>query len=174
MELLLLRDVRKLGHVGDVVKVRPGYGRNFLLPQRAATWPTEEAIKAIQAIKVKAAAQRAEQAREFKKIVEDLKDVQVTIEAAANPEGTLYGSVGAKDIAKALQALGHAVSADHVMLDVPIRSLDNRTIKLEFSDEVSTSVKLWVVREGGEGDGDSDEQPESGSKPEPAADAKAE
>jgi large subunit ribosomal protein L9 len=149
VELLLLKDVRKLGHVGDVVTVRPGYARNFLLPHRMAAPPTPENIKAIEQVKIRAAAERSERMKEFTKVAESLADVTITIEAAANPEGTLYGSVGAREIAKALQAAGHPVRAEHVMLDGPIRSLDNRTIRLEFMDEVTAQVKLWVVREGG-------------------------
>lgn len=161
VELLLLEDVRKLGHVGDVVKVRPGYARNYLLPQRLATAPTEENIKAIEQKKIAAAAERARQLKEFQALAAQLKDVSVTIEAAANPEGTLYGSVGAKDIAAALHALGHAVRADHIIMDAPIRTLDNRLVKLEFTDEVTAQVKVWVVREGGASDAGSDDEPSS-------------
>ncbi|MBI5864024.1 MAG: 50S ribosomal protein L9 [Planctomycetes bacterium] len=149
-ELLLVKDVRKLGYVGDVVKVKEGYARNYLLPQRLATEPTAENTKAIETAKQAAAADRARKTREFQEIVTRMKDVSVTIEAAANPEGTLYGSVGPKEIAVALQAQGFAVLPDHVALDVPIRTLDNRMVKLEFTDEVETQVKVWVVREGGE------------------------
>jgi large subunit ribosomal protein L9 len=165
IELLLLEDVRKLGHVGDVVKVRPGYARNYLLPQRLATAPTEENIKAIEDKKKAAAAERSRKMKEFQALAASLKDVSVTIEAAANPEGTLYGSVGPKEIAAALHALGHAVRAEHIIMDVPIRTLDNRNVKLEFTDEVTAQVKVWVVREGGASDagsGDGDESKPTG------------
>jgi large subunit ribosomal protein L9 len=148
-DLLLLRDVRKLGYVGDVVKVKEGYARNFLVPQRLATEPTEENMKAIETAKKAAAVERARKTREFQEVATRMKDASVTIEAAANPEGTLYGSVGPKEIAAALQAQGFGVLAEHVMLDVPIRTLDNRMVKIEFSDEVTAQAKVWVVREGG-------------------------
>ncbi len=149
MKLLLLEDIRKLGHVGDVVEVKPGYARNYLLPQRLATEPTEENIKAIEERRKAAAAERARRLREFTELAEQMKDVSVTIEAAANAEGTLYGSVHAKDIAAALNAQGFAVRAEHVLLDAPIRTLDNRMVTLEFTDDLRTQVKVWVVREGG-------------------------
>jgi large subunit ribosomal protein L9 len=148
MQLLLLKDVRKLGHIGDVVEVKTGYARNYLLPQRLATEPTEANLKAIESAKLAAAAERARKLKEFESLAAQMMDVTVTIEAAANPEGTLYGSVAAKDVAAALQALGYPVRSEHVLLEVPIRTLDNRSIRIEFTDEVSTQIKLWVVREG--------------------------
>ncbi len=148
MRLLLLQDVRKLGHLGDVVDVSAGYGRNFLLPQRLATEPTEENIKAIEDRRKAAAAERAVRNKKFADLVEQLKDVSITIEAAANPEGTLYGAVHQAQIAEALKAQGYPIAAEHVMLDAPIRTRDNRMVRLEFTDEIATEVKVWVVREG--------------------------
>ncbi len=179
MRLLLLQDVRKLGHIGDVVDVKAGYARNYLLPQRLATEPTEENIKAIEERRKSAAAERAVRNKRFAELVEQLKDVSITIEAAANPEGTLYGSVSGKDIAAALNAQGFPILPEHVMLDAPIRTLDNRMVRLEFTDEIATEVKLWVVREGeaagggepgqgGEVGAAGAEATESGERPAPA------
>lgn len=166
MRLLLLKDVRKLGHLGDVVDVKAGYARNYLLPQRLATEPTEENIKAIEKERITAAAARARQLKEFESLAERMKDASVTIEAAANEEGTLYGSVGAKDIAVALQAQGFPVLPECVMLPQPIRTLDNRAVKVEFTDEVSVQVKVWVVREGALADVDQSSQPAEVEQPE--------
>jgi len=148
MRLLLLKDVRKLGHLGDIVEVKAGYARNYLVPQRLATEPTEENIKAIEEDRKRAAAERAKREHEYTALAEKLRDVAVTIPAAANPEGTLYGSVGREHIADALHALGLAVRADHIVLDSPIRTLDNRAVKIEFTDDITAEVKVWVVREG--------------------------
>jgi len=148
MRLLLLEDVRKLGHVGDVVEVAAGYARNYLLPQQLATEPTEANIKAIEDRKRGAAAARAMRLKQFQDLVAQLEGVSVTIEAAANPEGTLYGGVHEKDIAEALHAQGYPIQPDHVVLDAPIRTLDKRQVTLEFTDDISTQIELWVVREG--------------------------
>jgi large subunit ribosomal protein L9 len=148
MRLLLLKEVRRLGHVGDIVDVNRGYARNCLLPQRLAAEPTEENIRAIEEEKKRAAAERATRLKEVEQLAKAIQDVSVTIEAAANPEGTLYGSVGSKNIAEALQALGHPVLPEHVVLEAPIRTLDNRIVKLEFTEEITAEIKLWVVREG--------------------------
>ena len=154
MRLLLLQDVRKLGHLGDVVEVKAGYAGNYLLPQRLATEPTEENIKAIEDRRRAATAERAMRLKEYSELVAQLKDVSVTIEAVANPEGTLYGSVTEKDIAAALQTQGFPVRPEQVILDGHIRTLDTRTVKLEFADEITAEIKVWVVREGGTPDGE--------------------
>ncbi len=168
MRLLLLKDVRKLGNLGDIVEVKTGYARNYLIPQRLATDPTEENIKAIEQEKKRAAAERAARQRVFTELAEKMKDVQVTIEAAANPEGTLYGSVGRKEIADALHALGFAVRPEHVELDPPIRTLDNRTVTVRFTDELATEVKVWVVKEGGAEHAEQAEEPGAAAgQPEP-------
>jgi len=149
MQLLLLKDISKLGHVGDIVEVTTGYARNYLVPQLLATEPTEENIQAIEEEKKKAAAHRARRLKEFESLAEQMAEVTVTIEAPANPEGTLYGSVHEKDIAEALQAQGFPVDEKNVKLENPIHTLDNRPVTLQFTDDISTEVKLWVVRAGG-------------------------
>lgn len=152
MRLLLLKDVRQLGHLGDVVEVSAGYARNYLLPQRLATEPTEENIRTIESLKQAAAAERARRLRQFEVIAEQLRDISITIEAAANPEGTLYGSVGPREIAGALQGLGLAVLPAHVVLESPIRTLDNRNVTIQFTEEITVQIKVWVVREGAASD----------------------
>lgn len=158
MQVLLLNDVRHLGHLGDVVNVAEGYARNYLIPQRLGTEPTEENIAAIAEAKKKAAEERARRMREFKALAEKMVDVSVTIEAQANEEGTLYGSVGPREIAAALHEQGHAVREDQIALDTPIRSLDNRVVKIEFTDEITAEVKVWVVRTGETPDAQTDDE----------------
>lgn len=148
MQVLLTKDVRKLGHVGDVVDVKSGYARNYLYPQLMAIEPTPENLKGIEEAKKVAAHERAKRNQEFASLCERLKDFQLTIEAAANAEGTLYGSVGPAKIADSLRAQGFEVLSQHVQLDPPIRTLDTRQVTLEFTDEISTQIKVWVVREG--------------------------
>jgi len=172
MQLLLLKDVDKLGHVGDIVEVKAGYARNYLLPQRLAAEPTAENIKAIEAEKQRAAAERARRLKEFESLAAALAGVTVTIEAAANPEGTLYGSVGPREIAAALQAQGQPVRPEHVVLEAPIRTLDNRTVRLKFTDEITAEIKLWVVRAGATEDDErsAENRTDAAEEPEPAAD----
>ena len=165
MKLLLLEDVRKLGFVGDVVDVKPGYGRNYLLPYRLATFPTDENIAAIARRKEQATMERARRFKEYEVMIERLKDVSVTIEAAANPEGNLYGSVGKREIAQALKEQGYPVDSDFIALPLPIRTLDNRMVTIEFTDDLKTEVKVWVVREGATADAQSEQSGAEESEP---------
>ncbi len=163
MQLLLVKDVLKLGHVGDVVEVKPAYARNYLVPQRLGVEPSAENIQAIEADKKKAAQHRAVRLKASQDLAERLTDVSVTIESSANPEGTLYGSVGAEEIAAALQTLGHAVLPQQIALESPIRTLDNVNVPIRLTDEISTQVKVWVVREGADEHGDEAGEPHDDS-----------
>lgn len=148
MKLLLTRDVTKLGIVGDVVEVSAGYARNFLLPNRLATQPTNANVRAL-ADERKRAEERRRLAHEaMKTAAEKLADVEVTIAAAANKEGVLYGSVGPREIAAALRDEGHEVDVASIRLHNPIRRLDNVLVDVIFGEDIRASVKVWVVRSG--------------------------
>src|SRR6201987_5243679 len=109
MQLVLIEDVANLGKPGELVEVKPGYGRNYLLPRGLATVPTEHNLRLLERYK-----QRVQQAREariadLKVLAEQIARTTVTIEANANEEGHLYGSVGAPEISKALKSQNLAV-----------------------------------------------------------------
>src|SRR5437588_972516 len=118
MQLVLTEDVQHLGKQGDVVEVKPGYGRNYLLPRGLATVPTEHNLRLLDRYKV-----RVQQAREAK--VADLRNLAeqitkmpgITIEANANDEGHLYGSVAAPDVARGLKAKGMPIEPDMVRME---------------------------------------------------------
>jgi large subunit ribosomal protein L9 len=148
MELILLQKVRNLGDLGDKVSVKPGYGRNFLIPQgkavrvNAANLAAFEQRRAEYEAKAKNALSEAE-ARQAK-----LADVSVTIEAHASPEGKLYGSVGPRDIAEALQAAGHDIHKGEVILgEGPLRNVGEFEVAIHLHADVQTSVKVIVVGE---------------------------
>jgi len=146
MKLLLKKDVSHLGIVGDVVEVALGYGRNFLLPHGLATEPTESNMRAL-ADERKRSEERRRLLREaLVQRAERLQDVEVTIAAAANEEGVLYGSVGPREIAAAVRDEGHDVDAPNVDLHESIRRLDNITVGVKFADDIRTTVKVWIVR----------------------------
>ena len=164
MKLLLTEDVEKLGIVGDVVVVTDGYARNYLLPQRKATEPTDANMRCLAEAR-KAAEARRRTLREAQLfLAEKLKEVEVTIAAAANPEGVLYGSVGPREISAALADEGYQVDAAAIDLHTPIKALDNvrehvkNTIapfkyprKIEFVDELpktqSGKIKRRILRQ---------------------------
>ena len=145
IELLLLDTVDNLGIVGDVVKVKPGYARNYLLPHGLAEAPTQEKIQEL-------AARRAEVEAELKKLrgeqealIEKLADVELTLERSANEQGLLFGGVSQHDIAEALQAEGHAVEDRHVRIGEKINRLDTYHIPIQLAKDLKCEIKLWVV-----------------------------
>ena len=146
MELLLKKDVAHLGIVGDVVNVSPGYARNYLLPHDIATEATAANIRGLAEERQKAEERRRLAHDVLVQAAERIRDIEVTIAAAANDEGVLYGSVGPREIAAALRDEGHTVEASHIDLHEPIRRLDNIVVRVRFADDVTSEVKVWVVR----------------------------
>jgi large subunit ribosomal protein L9 len=149
MKLLLTKDIAELGIVGDVVEVSAGYARNYLLPQHLAIEPTEANFRAL-AEERRKAEERRRTLREAKlALAEQLKEVEVTIAAAANPDGVLYGSVGPREISAALKEEGYNIEPGEVNLHTPIRRLDNVQVEIRLGDEINSEVKVWVVRSRG-------------------------
>jgi large subunit ribosomal protein L9 len=148
MKLLLKKDVPSLGYVGDIVNVKIGYARNFLLPNRLATEPTQGNIRAIAKDKEEADKRRRAHLEGLIAIASAVNEAEVTIEAAANPDGHLYGSVGAREIAAALKEQGHQIEPGHIELRDPIRRLDSQTVMVRLGQEVTAEVKVWVVASG--------------------------
>ncbi len=163
MKLILKKDVKHLGFVGDVVEVKEGYARNCLLPQKLGLIPTESNVKAVAAARAKAAEQRRMREEERKAAAERLAGTEITIRAAANAEGVLYGSVGPREVAAALRQEGHSVETEQVDLREPIRQLDNIIVPVRFAEDTTVEVKVWVVREAGSDqiDGDEDQLQDS-------------
>jgi large subunit ribosomal protein L9 len=158
MKLLLCKNVEKLGIVGDIVEVTAGYARNYLVPQGLATEPTEANVRALAEARRMAEQERIHEREQLKSLAKRLEDVEVTIRARANEEGVLYGSVGRKEVAAALMEEGYPVAEDQLLLSTPIRHLDNVAVDVKLADDLTSSVKVWVVREK-TGDEDESEAP---------------
>ena len=146
MELILLQKVRNLGTLGDKVVVKPGYGRNFLLPQGKAVRVNAANLAAFEQrraeYEAKADSLLADaQARQTK-----LADAAVTISAHASAEGKLFGSVGPRDIAEALTAAGFAVNKNEVILgEGPLRNTGEYDVAVHLHADIHTTVKVLVV-----------------------------
>jgi len=162
MKLILSKDVKHLGLVGDVVDVKNGYARNYLLPQRLGLVPTANNVKAVEKARAAAAEKRQLQEQGLREAAQRLSGTEVTIRAAANAEGALYGSVGPREIAAALRQEGHTVETEQVELHEPIRQLDNVEVPVRFMQDTTVNVKVWVVREAGSELVDSAETPPEG------------
>ena len=145
VEVLLVHDVDKLGQRGEIVKVKPGYARNFLLPQGKATPATQQNKRMVEKHKEKLAAIEVGRMKQYQRIADAVSKYSATIEAHATSDNHLYGSVVARDISEALKAAGHPVEAEHVRLDGPIKELGMYTVKLKFHEKVNADVKVWVV-----------------------------
>ena len=165
MKLLLRKTVPKLGIVGDIVNVSAGYARNYLLPQRLAVEPTDANKRKLAEARRIAEQERAEKRARMMSVAERLAQVEVTITAKANQEGVLYGSVGQREIAAALNEEGHEVEPDQVMLKTPLRHLDNTQVQVKLLDDVEATVKVWIVRERGTDDEEEEEETPDASEP---------
>ena len=145
VEILLAEAVPNLGKQGEIVRVKPGYARNYLLPHGLATIATENNKKLVERHAIRLADLEKQRIKQLRGRAEALAKYSVTLEANANEEGHLYGSILAHDISKALMAAGHDVTADQVRLEGPLKELGMYTIKVELHPQVKSEVKVWVV-----------------------------
>ena len=145
VELLLIQSVENLGGQGDVVEVKPGFANNYLIPQGLATVATDHHKRMVE--KHKAKLQEIEKAR-LKSLRDQAGEIakqSVTIEANANEDGQLYGSVGAADIAAALKKQGIQMAQDQIRLEGPLKELGLYTVKIHLHSQVDAELKVWVV-----------------------------
>ena len=144
VKLLLTENVSNLGIVGDVVHVRPGYARNYLVPLGLATTPTQAQMDRL-AEKRRQVEERLRQEREQRRAMfERLEGHEITLERSANEQGVLYGSVTQHDIGEALRADGFEVADRFVRLGEQIKELDTFHLRVE-DDQSAVDVKVWIV-----------------------------
>lgn len=146
MLLVLTEDVQHLGKQGDVVEVKPGYGRNYLLPNGLATVPSTHNLKLLERFKIKVNQAREARIADLKALSEQVQRVpHLTIEAHANEEGHLYGSVGPQEISKALYGKNLKVEPDMVRLEGLIKECALYEVDLNLGHDINTKVKVMVV-----------------------------
>jgi large subunit ribosomal protein L9 len=146
MQLVLVDDVPNLGRQGELVEVKPGYGRNYLVPRGLATVPTEENLRRLERHKIRVSAAREAKIADLKVLAEQLQRMNVTIDANANDEGHLYGSVGAAEIAKALSQRGMQVDPDMVRLEGPIKECAVYEVNISLGFDIASKVTVTVVQ----------------------------
>lgn len=151
MKVLLLNDVRKLGWLGDVVEVKDGYARNYLLPQRLAAEATEANIRAIASAKAERAEQRLAEHKQMEQACAAVDGAEAVLAAKANEQGHLFGSVTERQIAENLRAQGYKVADEVVELSGHIKNVGTHFVKLYFTDGIEATVKVTVLAEGAEG-----------------------
>lgn len=147
MEVILRDDVRSLGKAGELVRVKPGYARNYLLPQGLAYEATEGNRKRIAAETKARDTRLAAERSTAEAFAQTLGALTLTIPGKAGEEGKLFGSVTAADIAEAIAAQGHEVDRRRIELDQPIRHLGEHTVAVRLHPEVHADVRVTVVAE---------------------------
>ena len=146
MQVILMERVEKLGQMGDVVNVKPGFARNFLLPTGKALRATEESIKHFETQKSQLEAQNIERKSEAEAVSTKMDGTTIILVRQAGEAGQLYGSVNARDIAQALSEDGFSVDRNQVRLEQPIKLLGLHDVSITLHPEVSITVKANVAR----------------------------
>ena len=147
MKVLLVEDIEKLGWLGDIVEVKSGYARNYLLPQGLATVPTESNMRSIAGEKEKRAKERLEDRKRLERAAEAVAGAEAVISANANELGHLFGSVTELMIAENLRKQGFEVADSVVKLKHHIKEVGTSEVTLKFAEDMTVSVSVVVVAE---------------------------
>ena len=147
IEVLLMQDMDNLGNAGTVVRVAPGYARNYLFTNKLAEPVTEAARRRFEKIRVELESKRAKILADARKKANKLKEASVTIRAKTVDGETLFGSVMAQDVAQAICELGTEVDKSMVHLSTVIKTLGTYDVVVKLHHDVSETVKVWVVQE---------------------------
>jgi large subunit ribosomal protein L9 len=146
VELVLLQRVEKLGQMGDVVKVKPGYARNYLLPQKKALRANKDNLARFEQQRAQLEAQNLRRREEAERVAERVGGLSVVIIRQAGESGSLYGSVSSRDISDASTEAGLTINRQQVILEHPIKTLGLSTVRVALHPEVSISVTVNVAR----------------------------
>jgi large subunit ribosomal protein L9 len=146
MDIILLERVEKLGQIGDLVSVKSGFARNYLLPQGKAVFASKENIKLFEERKSQLEGENIARKNEAQKLADKIKFNEVVIIRAASESGQLYGSVSAKDIAQAVSDAGLTINKSQVILNKSLKTLSYEDVFIKLHPEVELSVKLNIAR----------------------------
>lgn len=145
VEVILLERVERLGQMGDVVKVRPGFARNFLLPQKKALRATKDNLKVFETQKAQLVADNLKRKDEAAAVASKMDGLKVTAVRQAGESGQLYGSVTARDVAEAVVAGGFTVARSQIVIDKPIKTTGLHTVRVSLHPEVSVAVTMAIA-----------------------------
>ena len=146
VELILLQRVEKLGQMGDLVKVRPGFARNYLLPQKKALRASKDNLARFEQERAQLEAQNLKRREEAERVAERVTGLSVVIIRQAGESGSLYGSVSARDVSEATTAAGLTIDRAQVLLEHPIKTLGLARVRVALHPEVSIPVIVNVAR----------------------------
>lgn len=146
MNIILTEKVNNLGNLGDMVKVKPGYARNYLLPQGKAIRATKENIEIFEKERSKRVEENSKSKDIAEKLSKDMQDVSLIILRPASETGLLYGSVSKRDISKLLKDQKHSITHEQVVLEKTIKNLGIYNVEIKLHPEVSKNIKLNIAR----------------------------
>jgi len=147
MQVILRKDVPKLGKAGDVVKVRDGFARNYLLPKGLAILANQKNLQALEKERKIILAKAERERKKAQSLAEKLQGLTLTLYRRAVEEGRLYGSVSAVDIAKALNEKGFEIEKSQVLLEEPIKTVGTYEVNLRLSGDLVLPIKVEVIEE---------------------------
>lgn len=146
MEVILSKDVEKLGKSGSIIKVKEGYARNFLIPNKLAVPMTPQNLKRVEEDKIRKSNAQERLKKEAEALKSKLEALSLTLAALTQEEDKLYGSIGANDIAGALKDEGIELDKGDIILDEPIKALGIYEVPVKLNQEVNAKLKVWVVK----------------------------
>jgi len=146
MDIILLQDVENLGTAGDIVKVKPGFARNFLIPNGLALRSSKQNLAVAEEKKRNKNARVNREAKVQQELATKLSKIELTIEVQVGEEERLFGSVSSQDVHTALEAKGIAVERHDILLEEPIKSLGIYHIPIRVSEELAPDIKLYVIK----------------------------
>lgn len=149
-KLLLVKDIKKLGRSGEIVNVKPGYARNYLLPRGFAVTATKGTVRLQERLQEERRQRAIEEKKEAEAIAQTLEGLQLESVAKVDPTGHMYGSVSASDIIDMIKKHHPTVAIDkkEVILKHPIKTVGDHSIELRFKEDVKATVKLKITAEG--------------------------
>lgn len=169
MKVVLLRRIAKLGTIGDVVSVKPGFARNYLLPKKFALRATEENLKYFESQRERIVAENAKGKEAAGLVAKKLGGTSIVLIRQASEKGQLYGSVTARDIASAIKVADYKVAASQVNLNIPIKALGIYEVSVELHPEVIIAISLNVAKSEEEARAQAEEATKEASKVEKKA-----
>ena len=145
MEIILKQTIDSLGQEGDIIKVKPGYGRNYLIPRGKAVLADKKNIAILEREKSAIETRRAEQSKQTESLAKKISGTTVIIEKRAGEEDKLFGSVTSADIADKLSDLGINIDKKKILLDEPIKTIGEHSITIKIGYQMNTEIKVQIV-----------------------------
>ena len=146
MKLILLEDVTKLGHAGDVVEVAAGYARNYLVPKNFAMKATKGSVRQIENIKNQKASREEKKRNKFQQLADKIAGLSIDIPVEIGDEEQIFGTVSTAMIAEAIAEKGFEIDKKIIELETPIKSLGVYNVAIKLFDDIEPKIRVWVVR----------------------------